>query len=525
MTRSAKPLRVGRTVAYITALTFLGQVLALGRESAIAAKFGAGALTDAFLLAILVPNAMMLLVQNGLLMAFIPIVAEAVANQSEENTKRVTSNLINCVMLIVAALSLVVVLSADRIVSVLAPTLTPEIHAVTVRMFQVLMLMTVLGAGAALLTGVLNVYRVFVTPAFFGLILNSVTIVGIILLADELSIDALVIATLVAYTLQMLLLIGSVHSIHKYQFIIDFKDPALRRVLRLALPVIFTLVLQQTIVFADRAIAAQLGVGNVAALNFAAKITLFIPPLLIGAISSIMLPELSHATAQGNWNYAWGTAKSVLRYMLFVAVPVGAVLFILRRPIIVLAFERGAFTAADTNLTDGPMGFYAITVVAVCSRELIVRFFYAARDTLTPLVSGGIRMAFNLALDIVLGRLMGVSGIALATAIAICIDVLIMVVVLLWRRQLPVRLSFSIKIGIATVTLCLISSLTYQFFTELWSPATGLIMALSLIIAVVSGGVGYWTTCVLLKIPESKTFMAAGIARIRSIGPRVLGGA
>lgn len=524
MTKVAKPLRVGRTVAYITAFTLLGQILALGRESVIAAKFGAGALTDAFLLAILMPNAILLLVQNGLLMAFIPIVAEAVANQNEDNTRRVVSNLINCVMLILGILSLIIIVGADTIIIGLAPTLPPDIHALTVRMFQMLTMITLLGGAAALLTGVLNVYRVYVIPSLFGLILNGATIVGIILLADKLSINALVLSTISAYALQIFLLTASMRSIHKYQLIIDFKDPTLKKMLQLAWPAVFTLILQQVIVFADRAIAVQLGVGNVAALNFASRITLFFPPLLVGAVSSIVLPELSRETAQGNWDRTKGMALSILRYMLFIAVPVGAVLFILRRPIIVLAFERGAFTNAATELTEGPMGFYTITLVAVCLRELVVRFFYASHDTVTPLLSGGLRTALNFGLNIILARFMGVGGIALANAIAICIDVLIMMAVLSIKWRLSIRLSFPIKLVIATVVLCALSSLTYQLFAGFRLSATWPVYALSIAISAVSGGLGYWTASVLLNIPESKNIVVAGIARIRSIGLHVLGG-
>jgi putative peptidoglycan lipid II flippase len=524
MKGSVKPLRMGRIIVISTFLTFFGQILALGRESVIAAKFGASQEMDAFLLAILVPNAVLLLVQNGLLMAFIPVVGEVVANKDENQTHRVISNLINCVLAIVFAVSLLVVVGADAIVTVIAPAISVEAHALTVRMFQQLMLISLISGVVTLLTGILNIHRRYVVTAIWGVVLNGTTILGVLLLADQFSIFALVIATIGGYVVQMLLLAWSAKTLHHHQWVLDFQDPIIGKMLRLAWPTAMTIALQQIIVFADRSIGSQLGVGNVAALNFASKLVFFIPPLLIGAVSAILLPELSRETGQGNIEKSRQLAIRVLRFTLFVAVPIGVLLIVLRRPIIELAFERGEFTAAMTELTEGPMKFYAISMVAVCLREIVVRIFYAAHDTFLPLVSAAIRMILNLGLNIALVQVMGISGIALANALAICVDVVLMLFVLKRRWEMPFNVSYPLQIAVTTIALAAVASSTYYVVSGQMYTDSLLSQVLALSFAATAGGLTYLAGAFVLRVPESRELLATGLSRAKAVTVRFPGG-
>ena len=445
-----KPSRMKRTVILMTAATFTGQFLGLARESVIAAKYGATGLTDAFLLAVLIPNAVLLLLQNGFVLAFIPVLTQAFTVEGAERGWELAFGALSWVLLVTGLLAAVIALTADPIVTLLAPTVPPDTHMLIVRMLRILVLVVVLGGVSAILVGRLNVHRTYTVPTLLGLVLNLTVIGGVLLFADRISIYALAIATVISYAFQVILLAFFLRVTPGYRFKLALRDPALQQILLLAWPAIFTLFLQQTIVFADRSIASRLGSGNVAALNFAAKLVLVLAPLLYGALAAITLPEASRIVAAGDWVRARSLAGRLLRFMFFASIPAAVLVIVLRRPITILVFQRGAFDTVATNLTAGAMGFYAIVLAAAGLREITVRLLYASHETLIPMWSGSMRMGVNLLLNVVLARSMGINGIALASAVAIMLDTVVLLGALAWKWGLGVSLIYPLKILVAS---------------------------------------------------------------------------
>jgi putative peptidoglycan lipid II flippase len=296
--------------------------------------------------------------------------------------------------------------------------------------------------------------------------------------------------------------------VYRYRPVLDFSDPKLCGLFKLALPAIGTLMLQQIVVFADRAIAVKYGVGSVAALNFASRLVLVLYPLLIGALSSLVLPELSRSIANGEWDHARKLANSICRYAVFLIAPLAAILLMMRGPIIQLAFERGEFTAHDSYLTQGPMACYTLTLLSLSLRELIVRFFYAAHDTITPLLTGTIRTIINLSLNIVLSQWIGISGIALANALAITSDVFILRIIVRRKWGLPSSTAFGLKVAVALIALITVISIFTKTGATLGFGSGWILAACQISISAAIGISVYWGIALLLKVPESKQILS-----------------
>lgn len=503
------------TAIAMTSLTLLGQFAAVLRESIIAAKFGATSITDAYYLAIMIPNAFFLLVQNGLMMAFIPLLTQTLIKESEDRAWQMSSILINKILIAISSISLVIAAFADPIVSVLAPTLSLEMHMLTVRMLRILMSVSILGGLVALLSGILNVYRAYKIPRLFGLVLNGTMVIVIVLLADLIFTYTLVIATICAYLVQITICIFSLRKVQKYQFRIRSKDPLFTKVLQLSGPVVLTLIFQQIIVFVDRAVAVRLGIGNVAALNFATKLVLVGVPLISGAISTIMLPEMSRSVASNDLQHMKKFASTVLRYTIFIAFPIATLMFVLRQPIIFLVLQRGAFTEIASSLTADAMKFYTITLLGLSLRELTVRCFYALNNTHAPMLSGLLRMIVNLILIFILAPILGIGGIALASAIAVVLDVLVMLKILSRRWKISLDINFLLKLFLATGIVFVISSLSFHLTNNLEPISIQWIKQLiSLVSSVFAGGFAYLGMCQLLKMNEAKLIFAFALSKI-----------
>ncbi|MCB9418923.1 MAG: murein biosynthesis integral membrane protein MurJ [Ardenticatenaceae bacterium] len=507
----------GRTVSLMMVLTLLGQLLAFARETAVAAKFGAGEITDAFFLAIVLPNALLLIIQNGLMMAVVPILADIFTLKGEEAAWRVTSNVINLSLIITLFLGGVLVIGADLIILILAPTISPESHILAVRMLRLLAPVGLLGGLVSILTGILNVYRVYVLPTLFGLVMNVSMIAGTLLLANRFSAYALVIATLVGYLIQLFILVWPLLKVQKYSLVIDLKDQVLGKITQLAWPAITILLFQQIVVVADRTVASRLGIGNVAALTFAARLILPASTLLIGPVSTITLPEMARIAATDNKKRIQELSSKILRYILFVTVPVAVNLLILSKPIVSLLLEHGAFTSAATDVTSEVMAFYVLTLLGVTSREVIVRFLFAHQESKIPLYSGFIRMVVNLVLNVVLARLIGIKGIALANGVAILLDVIIMTVVLIKRKLLIIQTSFFVKIFGAALVTTLVAYSISKVTQNQWSAIVTVANLLTTIVLVgIASMIAYIVSSLLFSITESRILAFTAMNYLKS---------
>ncbi len=505
--------------ASITLTTIAGQVLGLVRESSIAAEFGATGLTDSFLLAILIPNGLVLLIQNGVAMAFIPVLAETIATSGEARAWDLVRNLLFYVALAGVVLLASMLAAADWLVTLLAPNLPIDLHDLTVSVFRTLSPITILGTTGALLAAVANAYRSYVVPALFGVVFNLATIAAIIVLSDSLSVYALVVGSVGAYFLQVVVLLFSLRRVQKFSLRSFRVDKSTLKVLRLSWPPIVTLLMQQAVVLAERVIAVGMGAGSVSALNFASRLVFVVPPLLVGGITTVVLPEMARTLADGDVGRARSDAISVLKFSVFVAMPCMAILFVLREPVTKLAFQRGAFTEAASDLTATVVAYYVVVLVAGSLREVIVRLFYAAHDTVTPMASAIARMTVNIALSVVLAQWIGIEGIALGYSIALCLDVAIMGAFVMRKWQLGFGVNYLAKVSLATLAVLLVAG---WLSVEMRNPIGDQLLwhqVRRIAVSALGGGITYLAVCGLLEVGEVKTLvasMARSVAWLRS---------
>ena len=104
--------------------------------------------------------------------------------------------------------------------------------------------------------------------------------------------------------------------------------------------------------------------------------------------------------------------------MLMLNVPATVGLIVLAQPIVALLLERGRFTSADTAATAAALIFYAPGLIGYSAVKIASPSFYAMRDSRTPVMISILAVAANLAINLMLVRVMGYRGLALGTSIA-----------------------------------------------------------------------------------------------------------
>jgi putative peptidoglycan lipid II flippase len=237
--------------------------------------------------------------------------------------------------------------------------------------------------------------------------------------------------------------------------VLDPGFPPLRTAARLAAPLFAGLFFSLFIgPLVDNAFASKVGVGGVSALAYARKIGETLTTILPYTLGLVLFPFSAEMAASQDRQALARTLTGAIRAMALVFLPVTVGLIALREPFIRVLLERGAFGAASTQLTAGPLLFYSLGLLPFALEIITVRFFYAQQNTLTPVVADVAAFCLNVALIPPLMAVVGLGGIALATTVAKTLKVLALLI--LFGRRVPAfRLAvlgpFAAQMAVASV--------------------------------------------------------------------------
>jgi len=126
-----------------------------------------------------------------------------------------------------------------------------------------------------------------------------------------------------------------------------------------------------------------------------------VPIGLFGAtLAQAALPVLSSERARGRIEEFKVTLLTTMHQILFLALPATAILIVLRIPVVRLVFGASHFDWKATVLTGATLAFLSIGLSAQAISLLLVRGFYALKDTKTPVIASLIVVTVNIVLSV-----------------------------------------------------------------------------------------------------------------------------
>lgn len=383
---------IAGAAALITLGNLLSRLLGLVRESVIAGLFGKSVVTSAFTTAATVPTMLYDLVVGGAVSAaLIPVFAGYAASEDPEadaDLGRAVGSVAALVLGIAAAASAILIVFAPLLVQVLGVGTADTAFALTVDLVRLVLPSVALLGLSSVLTALLYARQRFVYPAFAVACYNLGIVGGALALAPRLGPSGLALGVLIGAGLQLALQIAGLRQEH-LQIAVDFRHPAVRRVLTLYAPVALGLVVTQLGVVVDRNLAWRTGEDSLAVMRFATTLVQLPLGLIAAAVSFAILPRLAGFANDEDGLQAYGRMLSRgLRIVLIGMLPTTAMLVALREPIVRLIFERQAFDAAATSLTADTFLFYAPMLPFAAVDQLLIFAFYARKNTITPMLVG-----------------------------------------------------------------------------------------------------------------------------------------
>ncbi|MFJ8295865.1 murein biosynthesis integral membrane protein MurJ [Streptomyces sp. NPDC094447] len=441
---------LAKATAVTAGLTALGALLGLVRDQILAGYFGAGAETDAFLVAWTVPEfASTLLIEDALALILVPAFSRALAHRSggpgEDPVRALVRGTLPRLTLTVGVVAAVLVAAAPLIVDVLAPGLPDPGLAIDCTRLTGTCVLTFALVGYC--SAALRAHGSFLPPATIYVAYNVGIIGTILLLREPWGVRSAAVGVAVGGILMVLVQAPSlVRELRARPVPVPepgaLASPATGEgrilVLGLIAPVVAFSLSRQSQTLIERFLASPLPAGAISHLNYAQKVAQM-PMILSLMLCTVSFPVVARALAAGDTE---GARRRVERDLLLAAVVVlvGASTVIAAAPRIVeLLFERGEFTRSDTVATAAVMRVYALGLLGQTMVGALVRcYFSAARPLWYPAAA----MAAGLVVTAVAGvpgaRAWGSVGIAAANALGITLTAVLLLRGA-HRQAVPVR--------------------------------------------------------------------------------------
>ncbi|MDP7288217.1 MAG: murein biosynthesis integral membrane protein MurJ [Phycisphaerae bacterium] len=387
-----------RGATIIAALTMLSRVFGLVREAAISA-LGATKTMGAFRVAFSIPNLFRRLFGEGAASAaFVPIFTEVAHKEGWDKARTVLANVAGLLAMLLGAIVVIGELVMLGVLMFAPQTALDAQHmGLTLQLTMIVLPFMLTVCLLAIGSAALNCKGHFAYPAFAPIMLNIFLIAaawavhGLELGQSRAGLYLLCASVLAAGITQ---LFGVVWLLKRFDLaamltIRPILAPS-RQVAALALPMLIPLGVMQFSAFFDRIYAhilsgGTLGVGVVTWFENANRLYQFPMAILGISLATAVFPLFSRYAADNDLDGLRSTVNRALRLSLFMGIPAGAALFVLAEPTMAVIFRRGKFLTADSVQSAWILQMYCLGMWAYFCNHILLRAFFAQKDTRTPL--------------------------------------------------------------------------------------------------------------------------------------------
>jgi len=440
--------KIVRSAGVTGFVTLLSRITGYVRDNLLAQILGAAHSSDAFIVAFRIPNLLRRLVGEGAMTAaFVPTLADYAHGERRRELWEFASLAFTTLAVVAAAITAAGVVFSPWLVKALAYGFTgiEDKWELTVSLNRLMFPYVFFIALAALAMATLNTLGMFALPASTPIFLNLSIISAAWFFGRAAAEPAYVFAVgvLVGGALQIGVQIPALWSRGwRPSPRVSFSHPGIVQVARLMLPGVFGLGISQIMLIVDSQFASFLEEGAVSALYYAGRVNELALGSFAIAVSTVILPALSRQAAAEQAEELKDTLLFGLRIVAFETVPAMAGLVALRREVIEVLFERGAFTPAATMATSGALFYYAWGLFALGGIRVMAPAFYARKDTRTPVITAAVTLGAHVILCAALSSWMGLEGVALADSISATLNMVFLVTAFRRRYGLPLLGAF-----------------------------------------------------------------------------------
>lgn len=489
-------------------------------DTAIASKESLQALLVAFQIPDLV---FQVVVFGAMSAAFVPVFI-SYKRKDEQIAFKMTSILMTVLLGIFLLVSVLVFIFARPLtVFRLGDTFTPEQITIVTNLTRIMLAGQFFLAISSFLGSILNAYQRFVAPALAPVLYNVVILLTVYFLSGRFGIYSAGIGVVIGAFVHMILQLPLVFRLgFRFNPSLNLGFPGIKSILKLTPP---------------RVAAVSVGEARDLLLGFFATsinnttsmvimnltLNIMVAPIRFFGIpiSQAALPFLSEEVAKNDMKRFKELIVQSLHQISFLILPASILILILRVPIIRLLFGVSTLPWETTTLTGKAVAIISFSIAAQGLVQLMIRAFYALKDTKTPLMITitDILLYFGLSWVTVFVLDWGVLGLALATTITALVELVLVLYFLNARIQCFSTRVFivpQLKIIAASFFMAVFLYLPFRILDELIFNTSRTIELIALtIITSTIGGLVYLYFSALFEVREL-TFLTK---MLTSFGP------
>lgn len=437
--------QIARAAGTVLMTFVVSQLVGLLAKILLTNAFGTQGELDAYLAANRYSETLFNLIAGGALgSAFIPTFSTLLMHDDRQGAWQLASAICNLILLVLTGLSILSAIFAPWVVQhLLAAGFTdPAKQALTATLLRIQLPSAVIFGLSGLAMGIMNAHQRFLLPALAPALYQVGIIFGVEVLAPSMGIYGAAWGVVIGSALHLLIQLPQLVRLPgaHYTPSLGLHSQEVREVLLLMGPRLIGVAVVQLNFWANTLIASYQPEGSYTAITIAFALMMMPEAAIAQSIAIAALPTFSAQVAQGRYEDMRRSLATTLRGLLLLAIPASLGLILLRRPIVVLLYQRGAFTAHSTDLVAWALLWYGAGLVGHCVVEVVSRAFYALHDTRTPVTVGVVAMLLNIGLSLGLSAWFSRlgfpphGGLALANSLATFLEMSGLLV--LMRRRL-----------------------------------------------------------------------------------------
>lgn len=423
-----------KSVAAFGGLTLVSRITGFLRDMVLANFLGAGAVSDAFVVAFKLPNLFRSLFAEGAFTsAFVPLFSQKLVTEGKKRSIFFAAQAISVLVLFVGVFVLLFELLMPWVVEVLAPGFRsePEKIELATQLCRITFPFLLLISLVSFQGGILNSFEKFAAPASAPIILNLMMIFAVFLFVPFTPTPAhgFALGITTAGLLEVLWLRYFLRrldiKIHPYLHIKKIlQNPEIKTLFKRIAPGVVGAGIYQINMAVDTILVSLVGTGAISWLYYANRLQQLPLGVIGAAISVALLPILSKCLKEQQLDEARRTQDKAVEYGLLLSLPAAVLLIVLAEPIVCLLFQHGKFLPEDTVKTAYAVIAYSVGLPCYVMTKALMPNFFARGDTVTPVKYSVVVFMTNLVFILLLMHTYGHIGIACATTIAAFVSLL-----------------------------------------------------------------------------------------------------
>jgi integral membrane protein mviN len=420
---------------------------------------------DAYTAAFMIPDFMyFILVSGALSVSFIPVFNQRLASGNKKSAWELSSSLVNFMAIVTLIASVLIIIFADPLVRcIVGPGLDEQGRSLAISMMRIIAVNPFLFAVATVISSMQQAVGRFTFLALAPTIYNVGIIIGAKFFTGGINICGwqvfdggimgVALGVVLGAMLQLIVSsIGLVGLGFDYQMKINWKNKGFRAVLRLLPPRSLDQGIDYINGIVEMNLASRMGDGVMRAYQQASSLSLM-PVSLVGvAISNAAFPRMTERLADGRVDLFKQELRQVLRWIIWLAVPIGVVTFFARGYIVNFIKNGG------NALIAGLLGALVLSILFRTIYHIAARTFYAQQDTKTPLYISLFTITLNIILALIFTNIFhwGVYGLAWAQSLVSVVEVVVLFGILshrtpgLFTRQFASAVTRMLLAGVIT---------------------------------------------------------------------------